>query len=81
MARQRQPRYKMGNRFGDIPKGKIVYLSLHHRPTLDGHRMVAMLECGKGAGYSVPEGLLIPVPYDEVDDDDNETAGEAGHDL
>lgn len=70
MGRYRSPRYQMMNRFGDIPKGKVVYLSLHHRPILDGHRMVTMLECGKGAGYSVPDGLLQPMPYDEVDDDD-----------
>lgn len=63
------PRYAMASGHGDVPKGKIVYLSLHHRPTLDGHRMVTMLQCGKGAAYSVPEGLLISKPYDELDEE------------
>lgn len=62
-------RYRMGNNYGDLPKGRFVYLSLHHQPLLDGHRMVVIRECGQGAAYSVPEGVLIPAPYDEYDED------------
>lgn len=62
-------RYQLMHTHGDLPKGKIVFLSLHHRPVLDGHRMVSLLACGKGAGYSVPEGILQDLPYDEKDDD------------
>lgn len=69
MTSTNAPRYEMAAGYGDIPKGKLVYLSLHHRPTLDGHRMVALLQCGKGAAYSVPEGLLIQKPYDEFDEE------------
>lgn len=69
MTSTKQPRYKLSSGHGDIPKGKIVYLSLHHRPTLDGHRMVTMSHCGKGAAYSVPEGLLVAQPYDEQDEE------------
>lgn len=69
MTSAKQPRYEMASGHGDIPKGKIVYLSMHHRPTLDGHRMVGTLPCGKGPAYSVPEGLLISKPYDELDEE------------
>lgn len=61
-------RYSMRSKYGDIPKGMVVYLSTHHRPQLDGHRMVSMNHCGKGAAYSVPEGLLLPKPYEEDED-------------
>lgn len=63
------PRYKLSSSHGDLPKGMVVYLSLHHQPVLDGHRMVSRAHCGKGAAYSVPEGLLIELPYDEMDED------------
>ena len=66
---KKSPRYIMASSHGDIPKGKIVYLSLHHRPILDSHRMVGLLPCGKGAAYSVPEGLLIDKPYDAFDEE------------
>ena len=69
MTSTKPPRYEMAASHGDLPKGKIVYLSLYHRPVLDGHRMVALLQCGKGAAYSVPEGLLINKPYDELDEE------------
>lgn len=69
MTSAKQPRYKLGAHCGDLLKDKIVYLSLHHRPTLDGHRMVTMAHCGKGPAYSVPEGLLIEQPYDELDEE------------
>ncbi len=62
-------RYKLAHTYGNLPKGKIVYLSLYHQPTLDGHRMVSVLACGKGAGYSVPDGILIDLPYDELDEE------------
>lgn len=65
----RVPRYKMRNNYGDLPKDRFVFLSLHHQPILDGHRMVVIRPCGKGAAYSVPEGLLIPAPFDELDED------------
>lgn len=62
-------RYKLAHRYGDLLKGKVVYLSLYHQPTLDGHRMITPLACGKGAGWSVPEGILVDFPYDELDDE------------
>lgn len=65
----RVTRYTLSSTYGDLPKGKLVYLSLHHRPQLDGHRMVTPNHCGKGAAYSVPEGLLIVSPYTEMDED------------
>lgn len=60
------PRYKITSSYGDVWKGMIVYLSIHHRPILDGHRMVTRNPCGKGAAYSVPEGILSA----ESDEDD-----------
>jgi len=66
---KRAIRYKMSSGHGDLSKGRVVYLSLHHRPTLDGHRMVTVHHCGKGAAYSVPEGLLVDYPYDALDED------------
>jgi len=68
-SKYKAPRYKMTSGHGDLPKGKLVYLSLYHRPTLDGHRMVTVNHCGQGAAYSVPDGLLSESPYTEMDED------------
>lgn len=65
----KMPRYKLSASHGDLPKSMVVYLSLHHQPVLDGHRMVTRAHCGKGPAYSVPEGLLIELHYDEIDED------------
>ncbi len=69
MTSRRPPRYVLTSSHGDLPKGKVLFLSLHHQPTLDGHRMVTPNHCGKGAAYSVPEGLLVDFPYDPLDED------------
>jgi hypothetical protein len=69
MTSRKIPRYKLSSGHGDLPKGKVMFLSLHHQPTLDGHRMLTPNHCGKGAAYSVPEGLLVEFPYDEMDED------------
>lgn len=61
------PRYTMSSGHGDLPKGKVVFLSMYHQSVLDGHRMVTPNPCGKGAAYSVPEGLLVAKPYDDFD--------------
>lgn len=67
-SRSKPPRYMMTSRYGDLSKHTFVYLACYERPKLDGHRMVTRNSCGKGAAYSVPEGLLLDVPYDELDD-------------
>lgn len=69
MTSRKTPRYKLTNSHGDLPKGKVMYLSLHHQPVLDGHRMLTPHHCGKGAAYSVPEGLMCEFPYDELDEE------------
>lgn len=69
MTSRKVPRYILTNGHGDLIKGMVVFLSLHHQPTLDGHRMVTLHKCGKGAAYSVPEGLLSESPYTEMDED------------
>lgn len=68
MASNPPPRYKLMQTYGDLPKGKTVFLSLYHQAILDGHRAVSVLHCGRGAAYSVPDGLLEPMPYDELDE-------------
>lgn len=69
MTSYKVPRYQMSASHGDLAKGTFVFQSLYHRAQLDGHRMVVRLPCGQGAPYSVPEGLLIDKPYDELDED------------